>query len=61
MYKAIFDLTTGKIVAICLPQQDAQAVMSNYSNVDMTEINELPESLRNFNWHIDLETKELVK
>jgi hypothetical protein len=44
-----------------MPEQDYLAVMGNFSNVDFTDISELPESLKNFNWHIDLETKELVK
>jgi hypothetical protein len=61
MYKAIFNKTTGNIVAICMPQQDYLAVMENYENVDVADIDQQPSSIRNINWHIDLETKELVK
>lgn len=61
MYQCIYDKTTGKILAICTPNQDYLQVKENYSNCDTIEIAELPNSLRNFSWRIDPVTLELKK
>jgi len=39
MTKCLFNRTTGKIYAFCYPDQDADAVASNYEDVDVIETN----------------------
>ena len=37
MKKCLFNRTTGHIYAFCYPDQDADAVASNYEDVDVIE------------------------
>jgi hypothetical protein len=61
MYKCIFNKTTGQIFAICRPEQDFQAVLGNYIDADWIDIDSQPTTLRNLNWYVNVETRELVK
>ena len=60
MYKCIYDLTTGKVIAICNPKQNLEVLMSNWTNVDYIEVGQLQVTTRNFNLSVDLATKELI-
>lgn len=61
MYKCIFNSTTGQIYAICSNLQDFSMLSSNYKNVDWISIDEQPRTLKNFNWRVDLVTRQLLK
>lgn len=61
MFKIIFDKTSGEVVATCMPQQDADAVLSNYSNVDISTVETLPGKLEINFYKVDLNSKVLIK
>jgi hypothetical protein len=61
MYQAIYDNTTGNILAYCRPEQNLTVLISNYTNVDYINIDELPKTLRNLAWHVDVDSRQLIK
>ena len=58
--KAIYNITTGQILAYCYPEQDLNRLMSNYSNSDYIEIEYIPPMKEFGKWSIDIATKKLI-
>lgn len=61
MYKAIYEKSTGRVIAYCMPEQNLEILMSNYQNVDFIELDSLPMGLRQYTWRIDFKTMTLEK
>ena len=60
MYKCIYDLTTFDIVAVCSPDQNIQSFISNWTNVDYIEIEEISMNTRDFKYSVDPTTRQLI-
>lgn len=60
MYKCIYDLTTGKVIAVCTPDQNLEILMTNWTNVDYIEVEEVEMNIRSFQLSVDLTTLQLI-
>jgi len=60
MYKCIYDITTNRVIAVCMPDQNFESLMANWTNVDYIEVDSISNNTRNFNYLVDPQTRELI-
>jgi hypothetical protein len=61
MIKCIYDLSTGTVVATCMPDQNLESFISNWSNVGYIEVESIAATTRDFNFRVNLDTLALEK
>jgi len=61
MIKCIYDLSTGTVVATCMPDQNLESFMSNWTNVGYILVESINANTRDFNFKVNLETLALEK
>lgn len=61
MIKCIYDLTSGRVIATCMPDQNLESVMGNWTNVGYIEVESIVHNTRDFKFQVNLETLALEK
>jgi hypothetical protein len=64
MPKAIYNKDNGTIYSYAYDQQNIDALLGNYENVDWIPVYEFPQKQldgQTPRWHVDPTTKELIK
>lgn len=59
MIKVIYNINTGRILGSCVPGQDLNAVISNYSDCDYIEVEEFSLDKLSKKYQVNLETKQI--
>jgi hypothetical protein len=62
MYKCLFDKTTGQIFAFCMPTQNLDRLMSNYTNCDYIETDYVANKIKHMTpIKVDIATRQVVE